>query len=298
MNFSYFTFIHHPIATLAFIALIIGFISLWVHNKPWLWGSFLAISCIFAFLGKLINFKAFVALGILWGTHLFLTTQIKGLKRLIIVLIAFLLSISLLGHFFPGFHNWQIVQGISISKNAYPYSLYLNFDKPFIGFFPLALAIPLIHSKMHRNAVALKTFALTTLGVIILMLLALYLNLIEIDLKLPHITGVWLIANLFLVTIPEEAFFRGFLQREINLAFPTKWSGPFSVIATSLLFALLHFTFVRDFGFLSLTFIASLIYGSVYQMTRSIESSILCHYIFNVIHFFCFTYPALESTHS
>jgi len=130
------------------------------------------------------------------------------------------------------------------------------------------------------------------------MLLALHLNLIEIDLKLPHITGVWLVANLFLVAIPEEAFFRGFIQREINLALTTKWSGPFSVIATSLLFALLHFAFVNDLAFVSLTFIASLIYGSVYQITRSIESSILCHYLFNVVHFFCFTYPALEGVHS
>ena len=73
-----------------------------------------------------------------------------------------------------------------------------------------------------------------------------------------------------------------------------KWSGTFSVIAVSLLFALLHFTFVRDLSYLSLTFIASLIYGGVYQATRSIESSIFCHYLFNVVHFFCFTYPALN----
>ena len=55
------------------------------------------------------------------------------------------------------------------------------------------------------------------------------------------------------------------------------------IIVVSLFFALLHFTFVREFGYLSLTFIASLIYGSIYQATRSIESSnflpllIQCH---------------------
>ncbi|MCB1080870.1 MAG: CPBP family intramembrane metalloprotease [Chlamydiia bacterium] len=294
MKFSYFTLIHHPIASLAFVALILAFISLWIHRKPWLWGSFLAISFIFAFLGKLIDFKVFVALGILCGTHLFLSAETKGISRLLAIFVAFFVSIALMGHFFPGFHNWKLASDLQISQNAYPYSLYLNYDKPFIGFFPLALTIPLIHSRMHWRGVALKTLALTALGVMLLMLLALYLHLVDIDLKLPHISGVWLVTNLFFVAIPEEAFFRGFLQREISEYIHAKWGGPISVIVVSLLFALLHFAFVHDFTFLSLTFIASLIYGSVYQMTRSIESSIFCHYLFNVIHFFCFTYPALS----
>lgn len=293
MKFSYFTFIHHPIASLAFASLILAFISLWIHKKPWLWGSFLAISFVFAFLGKLIDFKIFVALGLLCGAHIFLTSDSKGIPRIIVILVAFLISIALLGHFFPGFHNWKLGTNMQISKNAHPYSLYLNYDKPFIGFFPLALTIPLIHSRMHWRSIALKTIALTILGVMILMVLALYLHLVDIDLKLPHISAIWLVINLFFVTIPEEAFFRGFLQREICEYINTKWAGPVSVIVVSLLFALLHFTFVRDFSFLSLTFIASLIYGSVYQMTRSIESSIFCHYLFNIVHFFCFTYPAI-----
>ncbi|QVL57611.1 MAG: CPBP family intramembrane metalloprotease [Simkaniaceae bacterium] len=290
---TYLTFIHHPLSSLAFIALILAFISLWIHKSPWLWGSFIAVSSIFGIMGKLIDFKIFVALALLCAAHLSLTTKLKGVSRLITILVAFFISIALMGHFFPGFHNWLIADKIQISKNAYPYTLYLNFDKPFIGFFPLALTIPLL-SRMHIRSVVLKTIALTALGVIILMVLALYLHLVEIDLKLPGITPIWLIANLFLVTLPEEAFFRGFLQREISEYLNTKWAGPFSVIVVSLLFALLHFIFLRDFSYLSLTFIASLIYGSIYHMTRSIESSIFCHYLFNVVHFFCFTYPALK----
>lgn len=290
---TYLTFIHHPLSSLAFLSLILAFMSLWIHRSPWLWVSFIAISSIFGILGKLIDFKIFVALALLCAAHYALTAKLKGMTRLITILIAFFISIALMGHFFPGFHNWLIANKIKISKNAYPYTLYLNFDKPFIGFFPLAISIPLL-SRMHLRSVALKTIALTALGVVILMVLALYLHLVEIDLKLPGITPIWLIANLFFVAIPEEAFFRGFLQREITDYLDSKWAGPFSVIVVSLLFALIHFTFIRDLSFLSLTFIASLIYGSVYQMTRSIESSIFCHYLFNVVHFFCFTYPALK----
>jgi len=282
MTFSYFTLSEHPFASLAFLAMILAFISLWIEKKPWLWGSFLALSFLFAFFAKLIDFRIFIALGILCISHLFLSAQTKGIARLITILVACFISISLLGHFFPGFNNWKLTDG-----------LYLNFDKPFVGFFPLALTIPLIHSRLHFHSVFVKTVALSILGVIILASLALYLHLIEIDLKLPHISAIWLVANLFFVTIPEEAFFRGFLQREITDYINTKWAGVISVIIVSLLFALLHFIFVKNFAFLSLTFIASLIYGSIYHLTKTIESSIFCHYLFNVVHFSCFTYPAL-----
>ena len=294
MTFSYFTFIHQPIASFAFLSLILGIISLWVHKRAWLWVTFLAIAFIFAFIGKLIDLKIFISLGILAAMHLFLTTEVKGWIRLIAILIATLFSFGLITHLIPGFHNWLLGSNLQISKDAFPYTLFLNFDKPFIGIFPLALTIPLISSRFHFRTVAAKTLALSAVGIMIMMVISLYLHIVDIDLKFPNITFIWLIANLFLVTIPEEAFFRGFLQREIHEYLQTKWSGPFSIIAVSLFFAVLHFGFVKDLNFISLSFVASLIYGTIYHVTRSIESSIFCHYLFNVIHFFCFTYPALK----
>lgn len=294
MNFSYLTFVHYPIASLAFFALIMAFLSLWIHKRPWLWGSFLVISFAFAFYAKLIDFKIFVALFFLGGAHLMLSTEIKGWTRVITVGVAFVFSIALMGHFFPGFHNWKLMEGVQISHNAYPFTMYLNYDKPFVGFFPLAFTIPLLYSRFHTRTIAVKAFTLSILGILVMMIVALYLQVVDIDLKFPHSWLIFLIANLFFVTIPEEAFFRGFLQREIHNYFHAKWSGAFSIIVVSLLFAGLHFPFVKDLNFLSLTFIASLIYGTVYHLTRSIESSIFCHYLFNIVHFFCFTYPALK----
>lgn len=294
MNLSYLTFVHHPIASLAFFALIMAFLSLWIHKRAWLWGSFLVISFAFAFYAKLIDFKIFVALFFLGGAHLMLSTEIKGWTRVITVGVAFVFSIVLMGHFFPGFHNWKLMEGVQISRDAFPYTFYLNYDKPFVEFFPLAFTIPLLYSRFHTRSIAVKAFTLSILGVLVMMILALYLQVVDIDLKFPHSWFIFLIANLFFVTIPEEAFFRGFLQREIHDYLHTKWSGAFSIIVVSLLFAGLHFPFVKDFNFISLTFIASLIYGTVYHLTRSIESSIFCHYLFNIVHFFCFTYPALK----
>lgn len=292
---TYFTFIHHPVASFAFLSLIIAFISLWVHKKPWLWITLLAIAFTFAFIGKLIDLKIFISIGILAAMHLFLATEVKGWMRLVAVLIATLVSLGLMTHFIPGFHNWLLGSNLQISDHAFPFTFYLNFDKPFIGFFPLALTIPLISSRFHWRTIAAKTFALSAVGIMVMIVISLYLKVVDIDLKFPHITFIWLIANLFLVTIPEEAFFRGFLQREIDQIIQTKWSGVFSIIVVSLFFATLHFGFVSDLNFISLSFVASLIYGTVYYLTRSIESSIFCHFLFNTIHFFCFTYPALKA---
>lgn len=295
MNFSYFTFLHHPIPSLGFIALILAFISLWIHKRTWLWGTFLAISFVFAFYGKLIDFKVFIFLVFLAASCMALATKVRGWLRASALFIAFISSLAFISHIVPGFHNWKLMEEVHISKNAYPYTLYLNYDKPFVGFFPLAFTIPLLQTRFQFRTIMLKAIMLSIVGVMIMIILSLYFQVVDIDLKFPHSWFIFLIANLFFVAIPEEAFFRGLLQSEIHEIFhKKKWSGILSIILVSILFATLHLGFVKDINFISLAFIASVIYGTVYHLTRCIESSIFCHYLFNILHFFCFTYPALK----
>jgi hypothetical protein len=75
----------------------------------------------------------------------------------------------------------------------------------------------------------------------------------------------------------------------------TGMAGLGSILTTSVLFTLLHLIWVANFPFLCLVFLASLIFGTIYQVTRSIEASIFCHFSLNVIHFFFFSYPALQN---
>jgi hypothetical protein len=56
----------------------------------------------------------------------------------------------------------------------------------------------------------------------------------------------------------------------------------------------LHLIWVGSVPFLCLIFVASLIFGTLYQVTQCIESSIIGHYLLNVTHFLLFTYPALQ----
>ena len=216
MSFSYLTFLHHPIASLAFFSLILAFISLWIHKKTWLWASFLVVTFAFAFYAHLIDLKVFVALGFLAGFHLILATKVTGWMRLTAFVLAFAVSIALMGHFIPGFHNWKLLDGVQISKDAYPYTLYLNMDKPFVGFFPLAFTIPLIASKFHLRSIAFKTVILAILGTLVLLVLSLYLGVIAIDLKFPRSAFIYMIANLFLVTFLKRLFSAVFCKGKLT----------------------------------------------------------------------------------
>lgn len=286
----------NPMALLTFFALAMSFISLWIRKTAWLWGSFLCIAIILAFQAQIIVPVALIPIFLLFLCHFFMKNEIKAWGRLFIFTLTSVLSLGLAFHLFPGFSNWNIACNLPLSPDAMPYSLWMNFDKPFIGIFPLALSIPLIQSKKQLKAIFKMALPMTLLGVAILMFISLKIGTVKWDPKIPTIIFVWLICNLIFVSVPEEAFFRGFFQREIGKWLGKGfWASVGAVLATSLFFTLLHVQWVPSIPFLCLVFTASVIYGTVYEVTQSIEASIFCHFALNSIHFLFFTYPALRS---
>ena len=92
------------------------------------------------------------------------------------------------------------------------------------------------------------------------------------------------IIQLVLVAVPEELFFRGYLQRELGNNYR-------AVIVTSILFAIAHLLIVcATTGGLNvcvqngLTFFPSLVMGYLYLKTETLWSSIFFHFIANVVH--------------
>lgn len=61
----------------------------------------------------------------------------------------------------------------------------------------------------------------------------------------------------------------------------------------AVLFGLAHFA--GGVKYVMLATVAGWGYGAVVQRTGCIEAGILTHFLVNLIHFFCFTYPALTS---
>ncbi len=286
--------ISHPLVILAFSTLIIAFISLWSYKHFYFFGSFVTLSCFFAYFGKLIEPKALIAIGSLAICYIIISKKIKTKYHISILLLIFAISTALMTHLFPGFHNFKLLDKVLISPKGSPWTFYLNFDKPFIGFFALAFTIPLLSTHSFSKKIIVKTMCFSSLGVIFLLFLAFLLKMIEIDIKFPSISLIFLISNLFLTTIPEEAFFRGVLQRELSQILKIRFSKSLSIFLISLLFSFFHFIYLKDPSYIFLTFIAGLVYGTLYELTQSIETSIICHYLVNVIHFFFLTFPTLK----
>ncbi|MFO0761737.1 MAG: MrtC family glutamic-type intramembrane protease [Byssovorax sp.] len=83
------------------------------------------------------------------------------------------------------------------------------------------------------------------------------------------------------IALPEEAFFRGYLQTELDRAFPPRWRvlgadlGPGWLLA-SLIFAVGHFLTIRHPARLAV-FFPALLFGWLRQRTRGIGAPVVFH---------------------
>lgn len=277
-------------AALCFFSLIMGIASFWIYRSPWIYGSFFLLSYFLGSFAKIVTPLALVPLLCLLVLHGILKGGIAGKTRAILVMLAGLLSIAMWIHIVPGFHNWKI-----LSKATTEYTFYLNWDKPFTGIFVLAWAFPLLRTKEELKRIFSLSLPYAIFSTILLILLSIWGGIVKWDPKIPHDFWLWAIVNLFLVVIPEEAFMRGFIQKEFFRLFGEQGlaAASGSILATAFLFSLLHIQGIPHFAYILLVFASGILYGSIYQYTKSIESAIFCHYFLNVIHFFLFTYPAL-----
>src|SRR5262249_12335037 len=150
----------------------------------------------------------------------FLSKDVSKAARFLLFGTAVVVSFGLAFHFLPGFHNWKICANAVLSPGAHPYNLWLNFDKPFIVILSLAFTIPLIPSRTKLLKVLKIGVPMSITGILILIGISLYFNIVQWDPKIPTFIFVWLLHNLIFVSIPEEAFFRGFIQRELY-----RWFG-------------------------------------------------------------------------
>jgi len=103
--------------------------------------------------------------------------------------------------------------------------------------------------------------------------------------------GLWslldlALGHLLVVALPEEAFFRGYLQSALDRRSAPKlelWGarlGP-GLLVTSVLFALGHFLSIPDAGRLAV-FFPSLLFGWLRARTGGIGAAVVCHALCNL----------------
>lgn len=280
-----------------YVFLYLTVIFLWVpyFKRIRLWGLMLGVSILFGLISKRIELISVVFILLLACFAYFL----QNIKTPLIVRILSAVVLLILGgglelHILPGFHNLQVLDKVKISEDGIPFSLYLNFDKTIVGIFILGILHQLITTKNEW----IKMFKGMIPGAFILILiiacLSFLFHYVRFDPKLPSSLLIWSCTNLLFVCVAEESFFRGFIQKYLCLVFQNiKYGYLLAISIASILFGLAHYA--GGVLYVLLAFIAGMGYGFIYFRTKRIESSIITHFLLNLIHFLFFTYPALAS---
>lgn len=199
-------------------------------------------------------------------------------------------GIALSLHALPGFHNSLVIDSVRFTPDAAPFTMYLNLDKPLVGIW-LLLALPWVAPKQDWR-MALKAASITLVATATTCFaIALLIGMVEWAPKWPASGWVWLANNLFLVTVTEEAFFRGYLQGGLSRLLARRTYGTAAAVCSaSLLFGLAHAG--GGWQWVLVASLAGVGYGWAY-LRGGFTSAWLAHVGLNTLHFCLFTYPML-----
>ena len=286
----------NPLSLISYFLLLLSILSLWIKQDIKIWGTITVASLVCGVISNRIDIIGIISIVIL--CLLYHTVNRINLILFIRVasgVLAIILSVMLAAHLIPGFNNWKVIDSVSLTETSLPYSMYLNMDKTLVGLAILSLGFPLVKSLKEWAFVLRSTLPIFLVGLIALASVSQTFGYTHWDFKFPNLFFVWALINLIFTCVSEEAFFRGFLQRNLfKMLQKYKYGNILSLITVSILFGLAHFA--GGFKYVILSTIASIIYGYAYQKTQRIEASILCHFGVNTFHFIFLTYPALANT--
>lgn len=260
---------------LSFLFLGLAFLSVWIRRDPKIWMSLLFASLITAQMsGNILPVGLLVVFGwaLLWFSY-------SERKQKVLFAAIVLLSFVVVFHLFPGFNPVVITPKFRIGIQK----------ATILGLFPLALLVPVAVSGRDWAKVG-KGLLFGCLGIAIMAVLATVAGATKWQMKtLPPAAWIVYLNNLIFVAIPDEAFYRGFIQNQLA----KYWNNrALALLVTSLIFTLAHVYWSPNVMTLAFVFIASLLYGGVYLWSGKIESAILTHFLLNFIHITFFTYHA------
>ncbi|HVY53652.1 MAG TPA: type II CAAX endopeptidase family protein [Gammaproteobacteria bacterium] len=274
--------INYPLLCLCYATFYATVVSLWLSNKIWpiLLGLFLGL----ALISQQVELMALLPIFLLAFCLIYQEKILLGFA-------AFFLCLGLDLHLFPGFHNLKLLNKILITPDALPFTLYLNIDKTLEGILILGLTLPLIRKRQEWIPVLKKLIPSAFFITFIIMLLAYVLGFIKLAPKLPNFTFIWFVTNLLFTCMAEEAFFRGFIQKNLASMMSPLYGNYLAIFLAGILFGLMHYP--AGLSYVLLATLAGLGYGWVYYKAQRIEASIITHFMVNLTHFIFFTYPAL-----
>lgn len=198
-----------------------------------------------------------------------------------------LLAMALAWHQLPGFDNARVLGPAALKPDSVPFTLYLNLDKPLAGAWLLLVCPWIVAAQAPARTVSAMLAAAAATSVLLLGG-AWLAGLLAWSPGWPPGTWYWVINNLLLVCITEEALFRGYLQG--GLARCGQLGARLALPGAALLFGLAHAA--GGPLWIALATVAGLGYGLAYRY-GGLGASVGAHFLFNLAHFYGFSYPML-----
>jgi len=288
---------------LTYFALLLTVVGLWIGRYAWL--ALMAIAVIAGYASGVLQGLAvlwiLVFAGVCVGYDRARELPAGSMKRRLALgsgalgILVFGLALGM--HLLPGFHNYLLLDRVVLSSGAAPFTLYLNFDKTLVGIFIVGLCgQPLLRQGKQWAEALRRAVAIVPIHIALVAAGAAAIGYLTWQPKWDPVYFIrWAPVNLFFVCLSEEAFFRGFIQRELSTALRgTRFGAVIAVAVSAGLFGLAHFA--GGMSYVVLATAAGIGYAIVYQRTRSIEMSMLAHFALNTVHFLLFTYPAIKAS--
>lgn len=283
-----------------FVLLMVAICAAWLPRV--LWMLLFAAAIVAAFAQGFVTAPGVAALAVLFALAWSLTrAKHPGLYWLAFALLL-LLCLAMGMHKVPGFQNPIAIDQAQISAGARPFTQYLNFDKGAVGLVLVAFLAP----RLRRGDAVGRVFANTAIVYVAtaaaVFAVALGAGLVHIDPKLPAQTATFLVTNLLLTCVAEQAFFRTLIHDPLRGVLPGRsapGSSPspspslvraaFAISVSSVLFGLSHAS--GGAPLVAMAVLAGLGYAAAYALTNRIEAPVLVHFALNATHFLLFTYP-------
>ncbi|CAB3821223.1 hypothetical protein LMG26842_01340 [Achromobacter dolens] len=205
-----------------------------------------------------------------------------------------ILAVLLFLHWLPGYHNPLVIPRAALTPDAVPFAMYLNLDKPLVAFWVVLVAAPALAGASARATLTAALAACA--GAIAACLgLALALGVVGWAPKWPDSGWLWLINNALLVTLAEEALFRGYVQERLTRAWRGRpWGATAALLVAALLFGLAHYA--GGWQWMLLAGLAGVGYGMAYRH-GGLAAAVLAHLGLNAAHYGLFTYPMRAALH-
>lgn len=202
-------------------------------------------------------------------------------------------AVALTAHMLPGFDNPMVIKAMRTTADALPFTMYLNLDKPLIGFW-VVLALPWVtYRRFWRQVFPAAGLALL-LVIPLCMILAIALGMVNWAPKIPSYSLIWMVNNLLLVCVAEEAFFRAYIQGGLSRLLGNGEPARIGAwLLSAVLFGIAHYA--GGWRWMLLAGVAGIVYGLAYRR-GGLRAAVLTHFGLNATHFFFLTYPALQIT--